>query len=96
MSGSGVRRVTLSLPSKVVSDLDYLSKSLGVSRSAFVSAVLEDLLPPLLPLANIVEKGVTKGDSRRYRGDFAAELQGLVGRLNSGVEELQDDLFKEK
>lgn len=95
MSKSDVRRITLSMPSSVVSDLDLLSSSLGVSRSAFVSALLGDVLPPLVPLTKIVSPESSGADSRRYRGEFAEELRSMVGRLNSGFEELQDDLFKE-
>lgn len=95
MGKKSVSRITISIPTSTVSNLDFVSKSLGVSRSAFVSAFLDDLLPPLIPLVKMVEKGATEGDSRRYRGDFAEQLQGMVSRLNSDIEGLQDDLFKE-
>lgn len=91
MSGA-VKRVTLSLPSKVVSDLDFVSKSLGVSRSALVSGLLADILPPLIPLASIAHSSVSESDSRRYRGEFKAEMQAMLSQLSEG---LQDDLFKE-
>jgi hypothetical protein len=91
MASTGVKRVTLSFPSKVVSDLDFISSALGVSRSALVSGLLTDILPPLIPLANIVKKDLTDGDSRRYRGEFKEEMQTILERLNG---ELQDDLFK--
>ncbi len=94
MSKSDVRRITLSMPASVVSDLDFISSALGVSRSAFVSALLGDALPPLVPLAHVASSGSTGADSRRYRGEFVEELRSTVGRLNSGLEELQDDLFK--
>lgn len=93
-STNKTQRITLSLPSSVVSDLDFLSKALGVSRSAFVSAAFADLLPPLVPLASITSKS-SESDSKRYRGEFIAELNKAIERLNAGVEGLQDDLFKE-
>ncbi len=91
MASTGVTRVTLSFPSKVVSDLDFIASALGVSRSALVSGLLTDVLPPLIPLAHIAKDGLTDGDSRRYRGDFKEEMQLMLGRLQG---ELQDDLFK--
>jgi predicted transcriptional regulator len=87
------QRVTLSLPSDVVSNLDFLASSMGVSRSALASALMSDILPPLIPLVQIASQGSSEGDSRRYRGEFVTELNAMLGRLTEGVEGLQDDLF---
>jgi hypothetical protein len=93
MASNNTQRITLSLPADVVSNLDFLSGTMGVSRSALVSALMSDILPPLVPLAKIAAQGVTEGDSRRYRGEFVDELNGMLGRLNEGFEGIQDDLF---
>lgn len=83
----------MSLPTSVVSNLDFLAGTMGVSRSALVSALMSDVLPPLIPLAKVAAQGVTEGDSRRYRGEFASELNAMLERLNDGLEGVQDDLF---
>lgn len=88
-------RVTLSFPPGVLSNIDFVSRALGVSRSAFVSALMADVLPPLLPYARIVSSELSEADARRYRGEFASELNSMVERLNKGMEGLQDDLFKD-
>lgn len=93
MASNNTKRITLSLPSDVVSNLDFLSEAMGVSRSALVSALMGDILPPLIPLAKITIQGVSEGDSRRYRGEFVAELDAMLGRLTEGMEGVQDDLF---
>lgn len=92
---SKTQRITLSLPSSVVSDLDCISSTLGVSRSAFVSASFAEMLPPLIPLVKIASPDSLEADSRRYRGEFIQQLNTSISRLNSGFEGLQDDLFKE-
>ena len=93
MASAKTQRITLSLPSEVVSNLDFLSNTMGVSRSAFVSALMSDILPPLVPLAKIAAQCGKEGDSRRYRGEFASELNSMLERLNDGLEGIQDDLF---
>lgn len=93
----GVRRVTVSLPPLTLEQLDFVASQLGVSRSAFISALLGQLLPPLVPMAHLVKSSRegSEAESKRYRGEFASVLNEQVRKLNSGYEELQDDLFKE-
>lgn len=91
---SNVRRLTVSLPKEVVSNLDYISTTIGMSRSAFLSALLSESLPPLVPLVQVVASGVKDGDLKRYRGSATSSIDETVSRLVSGIEVLQDDLFK--
>jgi len=93
-SESNVKRVTLSLPVGTVKDMDLLAHTLGLSRSAFVSGLLSQILPPMIPLCHAAAKVCSESDSKRYRGDSIAEIDNLVGLLQSGLEELQGDLFK--
>lgn len=94
----GVRKVSLSLPPSVVDDMDYISSLMGLSRSAFASALLSDSLPALrVTLDNVValkSEAETDGSAeslQRYNSDskdaIDAYLRGIIG----GV---QDDLFK--
>lgn len=94
---TGVRRVTISLPPLTLNQLDFVAAQLGVSRSAFISALLGDVLPPLVPMAKLVKASQegSEVDSKRYRGEFASTLDDMVKKLNAGYEGLQDDLFKE-
>lgn len=91
----GVSRVTISLPPSTLEQLDFVSRQLGVSRSAFVSSLLGEVLPPLVPMAQLVSSASegSEAEFKRYRGDFASELDSMVRKLNSGYEELQDDMF---
>lgn len=91
---SSTARVTVSLPQSVVDDLDYISKTAGISRSAFLSALLSETLPPLIPLVQVASSGSSEADSRRYRGAAVTFINDAVSRLTTGAEALQDDLFK--
>lgn len=97
MSGRSVKRVTLSLPPKVVSDLDFVSSRMGISRSALVSSLLSGSLPSIIPLVTVVTAAKDgnggEAEAKRYMGDFAASLDEQMKRLNSGIEGLEDDLF---
>lgn len=98
MSGRTVKRVTLSLPPEVVHNMDFVSDTLGVSRSAFVSALMSDLLPSLIPVAQVVSKKqsgeFSDSDARRYMGGFASELTEQIKLLQKDAKGLQDDLSK--
>lgn len=90
---SSTQRITLSLPAEVVANLDFISKTAGMSRSAFVSALLAGTLPSIVPLVQIAASS-KDGDTRRYRGAAVAFIDDAVSRLVAGSEALQDDLFK--
>lgn len=98
---SGVKRITVSLPSSVVDDLAYISSLLGISRSALLSGVLGNSLPvvrsAVATLATELIKPRDGEDStdvmKRYRSETRAIIDSLVGDLMEGG---QDDLFKGK
>ncbi len=90
-----VKRVTLSLPIRVLDDLDFVSKTLGLSRSSFVSGMLSSSLPPLVPICHNMSSKDSSGDSKRYRGDAKEEIKTLVQNLQDLAEGIShDDLFK--
>lgn len=86
-------RITISVPDKVASDLNYVCSMLGVSRSGFMSAALSQSLPSLRSLIESLPNGVqgaSQGDAVRFRGAGVEALQGLINSLSEGG---QDDLF---
>lgn len=93
-----VQRVTFSLPPLAVNQLTFVASQLGVSRSALMSAMLGELLPPLVHMAHLA-KAANEGsesDAKRYRGELVDILNEQVRKLNAGYEGLQDDLFCSK
>lgn len=86
-----VKTVNLSLPPTVVSDLDLISNSLDISRSAFVSALLLNILPQVIPLVSKIDFKAPDAHSRRYRGEFIDELTELVGDLCIRTKGTTDD-----
>jgi len=93
MASSKVRKVTVSLPVDVVSNLDHISKKMRVSRSALLSSLLASSLPSLVTVVDCLpDPGVelTGSDARRLRGVSGQVIGDEIARLISGG---QDDLF---
>lgn len=92
---SGFKRCSVSLPSDLVDDLDYISKRLRMSRSALLSSILAEGLPSLVQLVTVLPEDLTKVtdvDARRFRGETADILSKQVAdiiRLGG-----QDELFR--
>jgi hypothetical protein len=86
---SSLKRVSLSIPAGLASNLDYISGRLGISRSAFVAQILlESRLDELASLLGSIPEQPSETDKRRFRGDSKAyvreqleRLQGLQGGL---------------
>jgi len=91
-----VRKVTFSIPSRMVDDLDFVSGVLGLSRSAFVSALLSQQLPDMVNLCD-VDVGTSDGgrSAKRYRGDSIAAIDIMLREFKAGFrEEVQGELYK--
>ena len=92
---SGFKRCSVSLPSDLVDDLDYISKRLRMSRSALLSSILAEGLPSLVQIVTVLPEDlskVTDVDARRFRGETADVLSKQVAdiiRLGG-----QHDLFR--
>lgn len=92
---SGFKRCSVSLPSDLVDDLDYISKRLRMSRSALLSSILAEGLPSLVQIVTVLPEDlskVTDVDARRFRGETADVLSKQVSdiiRLGG-----QHDLFR--
>ena len=80
-------RVTISLPPEVAADLDYLSRVMGMSRSAIVSDVLEDAFRPLVALVDYRGAADFDGNDsgspqfKRLRGASAGYIREEFARL---------------
>lgn len=87
---SGLKRVSISMPEDLASDLDYISRRLGVSRSGFVSQMLlaADLRSLRALLENIPEEP-TEADAKRFRGDSKVYIRDKLAQL----QQLQGGLF---
>ena len=87
---SDIKRVSLSLPSDLVEDVDYICSRLGLSRSGFISQLLLNLnVRSIRALVENVPEQPTADDVKRFRGSSAAYFEEQLQRL----QELQGGLF---
>lgn len=85
-----LRRVSLSIPGELADNLDYISRRLGISRSAFVTQLLlEGQMGHLANLLRSIPEQPTEADARRFRGDSRAYVREQLERL----QKLQGGLF---
>lgn len=81
---SDFKRCSMSLPTDLVNDLDYISKRLRMSRSALLSAILAEGLPNLVQVVTVLPEDlstVTDADARRFRGATADALTKQVADI---------------
>lgn len=83
-----LRKVSLALDPALVSDLDYVSGRLGISRSALVGQLLGEAVSPMREIFEQIPLSPTPADVVRFRGESAkvvearlAELQGIAHDL---------------
>jgi len=89
---SGTTRVSISLPTDVVGDLDYISRRIGVSRSALIAQMLLTAeLGHIRTLLTHVPEDPTESDLKRFRGDSKAYVKDQLQRLQSLQGDLLDD-----
>lgn len=92
---SRAKKISVSLPSGLVDQLDLIADRLGVSRSAFLTAYLNEGLPALVSLVEGLPTGgdaLTEADAQRFRGKSAQLIRDMVAKLI--VEGGQNDLFQ--
>lgn len=86
---SDIKRVSLSLPSSVVDDLDYVSERLGISRSGFLTQVLlQSDLASLRALLASIPESPSEDDVKRFRGssvDYIRERVEALQKLQGGL-----------
>lgn len=82
-------KVSLSLPPSLVTNLDYLSARLGVSRSALVGHLLDDGVAELRKLLEVIPPNPTPADVLRLRGQSEEAIRARLEHLKG----MTDDLF---
>jgi hypothetical protein len=92
--GQRVKKVSLSVPASVASDLTKVSQAMGVSRSALASELLGSVLTDLKVIMSSSGVGlpaVPDGDTvRRARGASLELIQGRVSDLQRQFDLLED------
>lgn len=86
-----LRKISVTLPPDLVDDLDYVSRRLGVSRSALIAQVLPDGLGFMRGLLVDIPENPTPEDIVRFRGASADEIRQRIDSLKG----MADDLFSE-
>lgn len=85
------KKISMSLPSALLDDLQYLSGRLGVSRSALMSEILGKAVPTLAALFRVVPEDASPDEARRLRG---ASVEIVRERL-AEAQRLGDELAAE-
>lgn len=92
---SSTKRCSVSLPTELVEQLDFVAGRMKVSRSALLSALLSEAMPGLVHIISVLPEDpsmVTEADARRFRGATADVLSKQIGDIiRAGG---QDDLFR--
>lgn len=89
MTTPKMKKVSMSMPDSLVSDLDYVASRLGVSRSALVSQIMCEAMPDMRKLLEMIPPSPTPADLVRYRGESEDVIKARVESLLRS----QDDLF---
>lgn len=76
-----VKRVSVTLPPALVADLDAVASRLGISRSAFLSALLPDVIAEIRTVLDLLPPSDSPDDVRRFRGASADYVQARVDGL---------------
>lgn len=87
-----IRKISLSLDSALVVNLDYLSARMGVSRSALVSQLLADGVSEMRRLLETIPPAPTPADLIRMRGESVDLVKARLDSLRG----MSDDLFSGK
>jgi len=77
--------VSLSLPPEVVSDLNYIHRRMGISKSALVTSLLQGGLPSLRQLLESLPPEPDDKDMKRFRGASAELILSEINRLQADV-----------
>jgi metal-responsive CopG/Arc/MetJ family transcriptional regulator len=91
MGAKHMERVTLSLPKSLASDLTYMSRRMGMSRSALVGQLLAEAPYLAEVMRQLPEAGATEDDVIRARGASVA----LVNQRVADFRELIADFNQE-
>lgn len=83
------RKIAVSIPDKIVTDLDYISGRMKITRSALLSYLLEQPSHDLRGLLEGLPENPSQEDILRSRGASAA----LINQRMVNLEAMDNDLF---
>lgn len=86
---SNITKISVSLPTPLVADLDYLSKRMGVSRSALIGELMTDAAAEMRRLLQLVPPNPTPSDVLRMRG----QSEDVIRQRLSSLQGMTNDLF---
>ncbi len=84
-----MKKISVSLPDNLVTNLDYLAARTGTSRSAIISEFLSDAVDQTRKLFELVPPNPTPAEIVRMRG----QSEEVVRQRLSSLQGLADDLF---
>jgi len=82
-------KISVSLPSEVVADLDYLAARMGVSRSALIGQLLGESVSEVRRILELVPPNPTPAEMLRMRGQSEDAIRQRLQSLKG----MTDDLF---
>lgn len=88
------KRVSISLNSDIVAQLDFVSAKLRCSRSSLLTVIIMESVDPLVSIATCLPDAgqeIGESDARRFRGESARIIGEQVTRMLSG--DVQNDMF---
>lgn len=85
-------KISVSLPTQLVDDLDYLASRTSVSRSALIGELLAEAASEVRKILELVPPNPTPAEMLRMRGQSE---EAIRSRLES-IKGMTDDLFSPK
>lgn len=83
---SGTRKISATIPADVVERLDSVAGSMGMTRSALLTLLIQETLDSLAAVAGLAAEAAQEGPTK----DFARRLRGKSGEhLKSQMDELR-------
>lgn len=86
------KKISVSIPSPLLDDLQYLSARLGVSRSALITELLGDALPVVVGLLKMVPEGASPDEAKRFRGASVDIIRERVAEAQRLADEYEADV----
>lgn len=90
------KKISITISPELVSDLDFISRRLGVSRSALISEMLSEPVRVAAELFHTIPENPTPEDVLRFRGDSEDVVRGRIAQLNAMTHDLFSDGGKDQ
>lgn len=88
-------RTSLTLPAETLEDVKFVSRRLGITRSALISELLVDVLGPLKSMLLCIPEDpadMSPDDVKRLRGESADIIRSRIKELKEQDHDLFSDL----